>query len=131
MDGELETEAAQLAAIDQAMLTPLVRSALRSETIEVVNWELEQLHGGIAVGNAVYRLSGQGRDHGRTRPWSLILKTLQPLGGSADASAWNYYRREADAYQLGWLDDRSRSDVHWLQCSTPRKQSDQEDRKGK
>ena len=98
-------QAIRLAAIDQATLTPLVRSALKSETVEVINWELEQLHGGIAVGTAVHRLSGQVRDHGRTQPWSLILKTLQPHRGSPDASAWNYYKREAGAYQSGWLDD--------------------------
>ena len=35
MDKKLETQAAQLAAIDQATLTPLVQSALNSETVEV------------------------------------------------------------------------------------------------
>jgi hypothetical protein len=66
MDGRLEEQTELVAAIDQATLTPLVRSALHSETIEVVNWDLEQLHGGIAAGTAVHRLSGQGRDHGNT-----------------------------------------------------------------
>jgi hypothetical protein len=105
MDEKLETQTAQLSAIDQTTLTPLVRSALNSETIEVVNWEFEQLHGGIAAGTAVYRFSGQGRDQQQTIPWSLILKMLRPEGGSSDASAWDYYKREADAYQSGWLDD--------------------------
>jgi hypothetical protein len=105
MDEKLETQAAQLAAVNQATLTPLVQSALGSKTVEVVNWEFEQLHGGIAAGTAVYRFSGQGRDQQQTIPWSLILKMLRPAGGSADASAWDYYKREADAYQSGWLDD--------------------------
>ena len=105
MDEELETQTAQLAAIDQATLTPLVRSALGSKTVEVVNWEFEQLHGGIAAGTAVYRFSGQGRDQHQTIPWSLILKILRSGVGSADASAWDYYRREVDAYQSGWTAD--------------------------
>jgi hypothetical protein len=105
MDEKLETQAAQLAAIDRATLTPLVQGALGSESVEVVNWKFEQLHGGIGTGTAVYRFSGQGRDQGQTMPWSLILKILRPEGGSADACAWNYYKREADAYQSGWLDD--------------------------
>jgi hypothetical protein len=105
MDEKVETQAAQLAAIDQATLTPLVRSALGSETVEVINWKFEQLHGGIAVGTAVYRFSGQGRDQQQTIPWSLILKILWSEVGSTDVSAWNYYKREADAYQSGWLDD--------------------------
>ena len=105
MDEKLETQAASLAAIDQATLAPLVRNALNSETVEVVKWEFEQLHGGIAAGTSVYRFSGTGRDQGRTIPWSLILKMLRSEGGSADISAWDYYKREADAYQSGLLDE--------------------------
>jgi hypothetical protein len=105
MDEKLEKRAAQFAAIDQAALTPLVQSALGSKNVEVVNWEFEQLHGGIGAGTAVYRFTGQGRDQGKTMPWSLILKTLRSEGGGADVSAWDYYKREADAYQSEWLDD--------------------------
>ena len=94
-----------LDTIDQATLTPLVQSALNSQTIEVINWSYDQLHGGIGAGTAVYRFSGQGRSQNRTIPWSLILKVLRPQGGAADISAWNYYKREADAYQSGCLDD--------------------------
>jgi hypothetical protein len=105
MDEKLETQGAQLAAIDQATLTPLVQSALGSKTVEVVNWECEQLHGGIGVGTAIYRFSGEGHDRGQKVPWSLILKTLCPAEDNANVSAWNYYKREADAYQSRWLDD--------------------------
>lgn len=105
MDERLETPAAQLAAIDQATLTPLVQSALDSKTVEVIDWGYEQLHGGAGAGSVTYRFSGQGRDRRLTVPWSLILKTLHPLVPADDPSAWNYYRREADAYQSGWLDD--------------------------
>jgi hypothetical protein len=105
MSEEFETQAAQLAAIDQATLTPLVQTALGSKTVEVVNWQFEQLHGGIAAGTAVYRFSGQGREQGPAIPWSLILKILRPESGSASVSAWDYFKREADAYQSGWLDD--------------------------
>jgi hypothetical protein len=104
MNEKVETQETQLDTIDQVTLTPLVRSALGSETVEVVDWEREQLHGGIAVGSAVYRFSGRGRDQGQTMPWSLILKLLRPEGGSAEPSAWNYYKREADAYQSSMVD---------------------------
>jgi hypothetical protein len=105
MSEKLETLSAQLAAIDRTTLTPLVQSTLGSKTIEVVDWEFEQLHGGIGVGTAIYRFAGQGRDQEKTVPWSLILKTLCPTEDNVHVSAWNYYKREAEAYRSGWLDD--------------------------
>ncbi|HSR32989.1 MAG TPA: phosphotransferase [Anaerolineae bacterium] len=105
MDEKLEAQAEQLAAIDKVALTPLVQSALKSEAAEVTDWECEQLHGGIGIGTAIYRYAGKGRDHGQKVPWSLVLKTLCPAEDNANVSAWNYYKREADAYQSGWLDD--------------------------
>jgi hypothetical protein len=100
-----EAQAPPPTAIDQTTLTPLVQSALNSETVEVIDWDYEQLHGGVGIGTAIYRFAGQGRDQRQIVPWSLILKTLCPQVPGGDPSAWNYYRREADAYQSGWLDD--------------------------
>ncbi len=105
MDDKLEALESKLAALDQATLTPLVQVALCDETIQVVNWEYEQIYGGLGAGTIIYRFSGQGRDQGDSIPWSLILKILKPEGGSADGSAWNYFKREAAAYQSGWLDN--------------------------
>jgi hypothetical protein len=109
MDGKLETtseiQAAQLAAIDQATLTPLVQSALSSKTVEVINWECEQLDGGAGLGTAIYRFSGRAQDQGQKVPWSLILKTLCPAEDNAHISAWDYYKREVDAYRSGWLEE--------------------------
>jgi hypothetical protein len=105
VDEGLETPTAELAGLDRATLAPLVQSALNSETAEVIDWECVQLHGGAGIGTAIYRLAGQGRDQGQIVPWSLILKTLHPQGPADDPSAWNYYKREADAYQSGLLAD--------------------------
>ena len=105
MDEKAELSVSHLSVIDQAMLAPLVQSALGSETVEVSNWQCEQLHGGAGTGNAVYRFSGQGHDHGQKVPWSLILKTVYPAGDNTHVSAWNFYRREPDAYKSGWLED--------------------------
>jgi hypothetical protein len=95
----------QLDAINRATLTPIVQSALGSETVDVVSWECEQLHGGIGVGTAIHRFSGEGRDREQEVPWSLILKTLCPAEDNINVSTWNYYKREADAYRSEWLDD--------------------------
>ena len=45
MNEKPENQTAQLAAIDGATLTPLVQRALGSETVEVVDWASEPLHG--------------------------------------------------------------------------------------
>jgi hypothetical protein len=102
------TTDARLAAVDDAMLTPLVRSALLSDTIEIVNWKSEQIHGGAAGGggagsSAVYRFSGQARNLDVLQPWALILKVLHTKMGD-DPSGSHYWRREADAYQSKLLD---------------------------
>jgi len=100
-----EAQSSHFSTINQHTLTPLVRKALSSNTVEVSTWECEQLHGGIGLGTAIYRFVGQGRDQGQKVPWSLILKTLCPTADNILVSAWNYYKREADAYQSGWLDN--------------------------
>jgi hypothetical protein len=105
MEEKLEARAAQPAAIDQATLTPLVQSALNSDAAEEFDWACEQLHGGIGMGTAIYRFAGQGRDGEQEVPWSLILKTLCPAENNTHVSAWNYYKREADAYRSGLLDE--------------------------
>jgi hypothetical protein len=107
MDEKLErtpaTQATEVSAIDPAMLTPLVKSALNSSTVEVIDWDYEQVYGGAGAGSAIYRFAGQGRDQGQKVSWSLILKTVCSTEDNVHVSAWNYYRREADAYQSGWL----------------------------
>lgn len=80
MDKKLEAQKAQLAAIDQATLTPLVQSALDNKSIEVIDWKLEQLYGGIAV----CAILGQGQ-------WS------RPDQGSASATVYTVHSLAQDA----------------------------------
>jgi hypothetical protein len=93
----------QPSAVTTATLTPLVQSAMQNSGLQVRRWGYKQLHGGVGKGTAIYRYSGDGEDHGRKIPWSLILKTVQP-SGNRSVHAWDYYKREVDAYQSGWLD---------------------------
>jgi hypothetical protein len=98
-----------LGPIDTATLTPLVRQALGSETVEVKGWDTEQIYGGAgygsAGGSAIHRVSGHGSDQGKKVEWSLVLKVLYPPADRGQPSDWDYWRREADAYQSGLLDD--------------------------
>jgi hypothetical protein len=80
---------------------------LGSDSAEVIGWDIQEVHRGIGGGvggSAIYRFEGQGREGDREVPWSLILKVLWVKPGS-DLSDPYYWRREADAYASGWLDD--------------------------
>lgn len=93
-----------LKAINQAMLTPLVRQALRSDTVEIANWEYRPIHGGsrdLGTGTSgIYRFTGQANDRGEIVPWSLILKVVGSPAHGGDAQGGF---RELRAYQSGFL----------------------------
>jgi len=98
-----------LPSIDEAVLTPLVRQAVGSKAVEITSWDTQQVHGGFGFGggggSAIYRVSGQGFDQGDSLAWSLILKVLYPPARPSRESDWDYWRREAHAYESGFLDD--------------------------
>ena len=92
-------------AIDAAKLTPLVRRAQGCEMARITDWHCQQIRAGVGAGTAVYRFTGQARDQEKTVPWSLVLKVLHPVAGQDDPSHWFYWKREAEAYRSGWLED--------------------------
>lgn len=98
-----DPEAQRLAAVDRAILTPLVRQALDREQAEVIDWAYEPIYGGVGVGGSIYRFSGTARDGEEELPWSLILKTLHAIPQRRSPSAFNYWRREPEAYLSGLL----------------------------
>jgi hypothetical protein len=104
----------QLRAIDATTLTPPVRSALRSDTVEILDWESSLLRAGIGnpVSLGLYRFSGTGHDHGEVLTWSLVLKMAQSpanvgavnMGEGDDPRHWNYWKREMHVLQSDLLD---------------------------
>lgn len=109
-----------LAPIDVAMLTPIVRRALGSETAEPRDWTVTSA--GYKLINEVtaglYRVAGTAHDGDTLVPWSIFLKVLRassgdsshgtPSGGftpSDEPQHWNYWKREALLYASGLLDD--------------------------
>jgi hypothetical protein len=101
----------QLQSIDREMLTPLVRQALGSQTVEVTSWNIQEVHAGWGYGSAgassIHRAFGHARDQGDTAGWSLILKVLSPPLDRGQPTDYDYWRREAHVYESGLLDDLS------------------------
>jgi len=94
----------QLQSVDRATLTPIVRQALGSDTIEVVDHQCQEIRGRAGGAEGVYRFTGSGHDQGEAVPWSLILKIIGPRPDFDDPSGWAYWKREMLAYQSGLLD---------------------------
>jgi hypothetical protein len=54
----------------------------------------------------LYRISGLAQSAGQTKPWSVVLKAPGAGGmASDDPAAPEYWKREARAYQSGYLQD--------------------------
>jgi hypothetical protein len=61
--------------------------------------------GAVVVAQPSIGLSGRGQDQAEAAEWSLILKVLHPPEDRGQSSDWGYWRREADAFQSGLVDD--------------------------
>ena len=102
MASEME---AQLKAIDQSTLTPLVRQALGRKDVVLGKWDYQPVIGGIEMSSTLYRFSGDAESAGEVLPWTLILKIAQAAPDHEDPQGVWYWKREALAYGSGLLDD--------------------------
>jgi hypothetical protein len=91
-------------SIKPDILLPIVQSAYSEQIIQIHNWTCVQLGGGIG-GGTIFRFAGQEEVSEKVIDWSVILKILKPSGNNIHITDWNYYKREADAYHSGWLDN--------------------------
>ena len=101
------------AVVDAQTLAPLVREALADSQAKLLDWSCARLpcYGVNPVTTGIFRFSGKADIRGAIAPWSLILKQIhwRSLDGNATSFAdhpadWNYWKREALAFQSGLLD---------------------------
>ena len=97
---------AQVNAISKATLDAVVRKAVRSDTIDVVDWQYQAIHGGGGSSTGgVYRFVGAALDQGNRVTWSLILKIVGACEITQVQSAWDSWEREVLAYESGFLNE--------------------------
>jgi hypothetical protein len=94
-----------LHTLERSAITPLVRRAVHSPTVEVSDWSVYPIHSGDGEGLGVYRFVGTGEDRAQPVEWSIILKAFGAPDEGGEESDWNYWKREAMAYRSGLLDD--------------------------
>ena len=90
--------------VDPDYLAGLLRRAMEAPSLQVREWDLQRLSGGLELGSSIYRLHGAAAVEGRPdQDWSLILKAIQPDAEWNDPQACRYWKREPQAYRSGLL----------------------------
>ena len=93
--------------IDAALLTPLVRAALRDDRVEVVEWTAEpfghSLDDVYGLARSILRLRGTVQRAGANLPWTLVLKIVMPRRPPGDPSSPENVERELLVYRSGLL----------------------------
>ena len=117
-------------AFDAQTLTSKVRASLGLPTFHVDDWVCTPLAGHISNPSTggLYRVAGSGRHNAQSVPWSLILKIAHlapesPQGWGTDLLHFGYWKREALAYQSGFLNDLA-PNLSAPQCFEVAEQSD-------
>ncbi len=98
-------------AVSLEALSPMVRLLLQDDQLVVLDREISQLAGaGNATTRGLFRISGAARSAaGKTTSWRVVLKVIgdTDLFGSGychEPADWNYWKREALAFESGLLD---------------------------
>jgi hypothetical protein len=89
--------------IKPGRLGEVVCLMLDDETAQLKEWHCEPIHGGLEFGNAVIHCQGTAVSGDQVTPWSLIVKIASKGADSQDPQGYRYWKREALAYQSGYL----------------------------
>jgi hypothetical protein len=100
------------ANLDAQTLTPIVRAARKSNTVEVKSWQVTPILQGRASPAGVFRISGTTLEHGEQVAWSVVVKLMDSAATSISASNHAsddpthqfYWKRELLLYQSGLFD---------------------------
>jgi len=99
----MDTKIASL--IDAQYLTGLLQQSMESQSVEIREWQVHEIKGGLEYTSSVYRLKGSAIVDGSPQDWSLILKIVRPDDQADDPLGCHYWKREILAYESGMLQD--------------------------
>jgi hypothetical protein len=97
----------QLKAINQAVLTNVVRKDQRDHELVLVNWTVAPLSHEkiIETTGGLFCFSGQGQGAKGIQPWKVVMKCINnPKEPDEDQRVWYYWQREILAFQSGFLE---------------------------
>ena len=101
----------QLDLLNPKVVSGLVQQVLGGQGYDSLHWHYKRLNRSVGIATAgIYRLSGAAQRADHDRAWSLILKVVSPSAAGAAGGLTEieshplYWKREALAYQSGWLD---------------------------
>jgi hypothetical protein len=81
---------------------------LNDDRATLGSWPIREMYG-AGPGSQIYQVSGDASTGAALSSLSLVIKTFAVEGegfnvATADASAWDYWKREWLAYQAPWLE---------------------------
>ncbi len=89
--------------IDPRELADMVCRALDRPKLQLVDWQVRKMTGGVEADNFIYRFEGIAAAAGETLPWALILKSMAASDKNQNTDGIWYWKREGMAYQSGLL----------------------------
>ena len=95
----------KLKGIDPDILTDVVRQDQRNLSFEITKWSVKRLSDkGVINPDGLWLFSGEGNDHGESKPWSVVLKILERQEQDVPLSDLWYWKRELLLVQSGLIE---------------------------
>lgn len=92
-------------SISPEHLVNMLERVIHNHSLQLREWSIQRLHGGLELGSSIYRLQGIVVIGTESRSWSLILKIIRPEVEFDNPQGYRYWKREILAYQSDLLNN--------------------------
>ena len=95
----------KLRATELAILNDVVQHDQNNTSFEITEWTVKRLSDkGVINPDGLWLFSGEGNDHGKSKPWSVVLKILERQEQDVPLSDLWYWKRELLLVQSGLME---------------------------